>query len=301
MDVSKTSLFDQVWYSLTELHWLFNGVSNAFILIILGRLLIYTYREHSYLYQFEDRSKAFDTWIEFLIPLAKTIRWQSYRNKVHLNLSRAGTRFDWNEDHFIASQFLAGLAMALTGYIFIYLILGMGMLTVVVLTILAIGLPYLKLSDLAKSRFKAANKDLPYFIDYLGLAMGAGLDFNQALATVVGDAPDSPLSTEFSLVLRNMRLGMSKSEALLEMDRRLNSPSIKLFVQTLIQGMELGTDIVQTLTVMSETLQEKRFQMAEEMAGKISVRMMLPMMCFVMPSVMIVLLGPMVLSYFQAG
>jgi tight adherence protein C len=127
--------------------------------------------------------------------------------------------------------------------------------------------------------------------------MGAGLDFTQGLERVVDDAPKSPLTDEFKLVLRNMRLGMSRSDALLEMERRLQSPVLKLFVQTLVQAMALGTDVGHTLSVISESLTQRRFQVAEELAGKISVRVMIPMMLFVMPAVMIILLGPMVLSY----
>jgi tight adherence protein C len=186
-------------------------------------------------------------------------------------------------------------------FFFAGMLLGVAVVWWFPVVIIALLLPYLKLSDLAVTRYNACNSDLPYFIDYLSLAMGAGLDFNQSMATVVADAPKSPLSEEFALVLRNIRLGMSRADALLELERRLSSPPLKLFVQTMIQGMELGTDVVQTLASMSETLQQRRFQAAEEMAGKISVRMMIPMMCFVMPAVMIVLLGPMVLAYVQAN
>jgi tight adherence protein C len=181
------------------------------------------------------------------------------------------------------------------------LVLGMPLYAPLTVTLVAAVFPYMKLADVASSRYDAVNRDLPYFIDYLGLAMGAGLDFNQALQTVIEDAPKSPLVDEFENVLRNMRLGMSRADALLEMERRMSSPNLKLFVQTLIQGMELGTDVVQTLAAMSETMQQRRFQKAEEAAGKISVRMMIPMMCFVMPSVMIILLGPMILTYVKAG
>ena len=99
--------------------------------------------------------------------------------------------------------------------------------------------------------------------------------------------------------MRNMRLGMSREDALLEMQRRLDSAGLKLFVQTLVQAMKMGTNVVQTLVVMSQTLQNKRFQAAEEAAGKISVQMMIPMMVFVMPATIIILLGPMIIEWTQ--
>ena len=76
----------------------------------------------------------------------------------------------------------------------------------------------------------------------------------------------------------------------------MQNPSLKLFLQTVIQAMELGTDVNQTLQALSDTFRAKRFVFAEEAAGKISVKMMLPMMLFILPAVMIMLIGPMVLN-----
>lgn len=291
----------QAWLTFLSAHWLFAGIANTMVLFVIARLLAFGYREHAYLYQFEDKTKALDTWIDFVLPVARRIGLPRYRADVTLKLSRSGVRRGWDSNHFIASQLIFCAFTAVVSVALLNLVLGMPLFVTLVLVSLALLFPYLKLTDLASSRFQACNRDLPYFIDYLSLAMGAGLDFNQALATVIADAPKSPLVDEFALTLRNMRLGMSRADALLEMERRLSSPSLKLFVQTLVQGMELGTDVVQTLSAMSETLQQRRFQKAEEAAGKISVKMMIPMMCFVMPAVMIVLLGPMILSYVKAG
>jgi tight adherence protein C len=76
----------------------------------------------------------------------------------------------------------------------------------------------------------------------------------------------------------------------------MENPNLKLFLQTLVQAMEMGTDVNQTLTALSDTFRTKRFQYAEEMAGKISVRMMVPMLLFILPAVMIMLIGPMILN-----
>ena len=294
-------LLNTIWEWVAAGHWLFHGIANAMILIVIGRLLIFGYREHSYLYQFEDKSRFLDAWINTVLPVVRQLGLQAYRQSVALKLSRAGTRRDWDANHFIASQIIYAGFAGMATYLLAVMVLGMGYVTVFGTMVFAMLLPFLKLSDLAAARYKAVNRDLPFFIDYLSLAMGAGLDFNQAMEKVVEDAPKSPIRDEFAIVLRNMKLGMNRADALVEMERRLSSPSLKLFVQTLVQGMELGSDVVHTLQVMSETRQQKRVQVAEESAGKISVKMMIPMMCFVMPAVMIVLLGPMVLTYFQAN
>jgi tight adherence protein C len=289
-------LLTQLWHGLLSTSWLLKGVANALVLLVFGRLFLFGWREHAYLYQLDDRERAFDTWIQALLPVVRRLGLPKYRRHVAQCLARAGNRRGWDTDHFLASQVLYGGVAALATWILCVMLLDWSVVTVVLAGGMALILPYFKLSDLASVRFRSVNRDLPYFIDYLTLAMGAGLDFNQALARVIEDAPASPLGEEFAGALRNIRLGMSRSEALMEMERRLESPSLKLFVQTMVQAMALGSDVAVTLRVMAETLQQKRFQAAEELAGKISVRMMLPLMGFVLPAVMIILLGPMLVG-----
>lgn len=290
-----------LWLQFTGLHWLLDGLANTLILFAIMRVIIFGYREHSYLYQLDQGSKVLDAWIQVGLRFARQIKAPRYRAHLAVLLSRSGIRRGWSPDHFIASQGLYGISVLILAVVLLKVVLGLGLILPLLSCILALLFPYLKLNDLASKRYSSCNRDLPFVLDYLCLAMGAGLDFNQALKVVVEDAPRSPLIEEFELVLRNTRLSMSRADALLEMDRRLSSPVVRQFVQTLVQGMELGTDVVKTLKTLSERLQQKRFQLAEERAGKISVRMMIPMMCFVMPSVMIVLLGPMMLAYIKQG
>ena len=278
---------------------LFKGIADALVVLVVGRLLIYGYREHAYLYQLEDRSRLFDRWVQFLLPVTRRLKMPRYRHFISLSMARAASRRDWDADHFLASQCVYAALGAAVSYALVGIVMNGSFALVVGLTAIATALPALKLHDVASSRYRSCNKDLPFFIDYLALSMGAGLDFNQGLAKVVDDAPKAALAEEFRLVQLNIQLGMTRAEALIEMERRLQSPVLKLFVQTLVQATELGTDVGHTLGVISETLTQKRFQLAEEMAGKISVRMMIPMMLFVMPAVLIVLLGPMILSYMQ--
>jgi len=297
-----SSLAGLGWEWTAASWWLWHGLAHGLVFVVIGRLLIHGYREHSYLYQVSDRQRTFDTWIQVLVPWVE--RWtkgrlERYRGFVAMNLSRAGTRLDWTPSHFIAGQIIYASVAAVVSWFFLTMLLGMSILIPLALLPIGFALPLVRLVDVATARFISVSRDLPFFIDYLGLAMGAGLDFNQGLSAVVADAPKTPLRDEFAVVLRNMKLGLTREESLMEMERRINSPSLKLFVQTLVQAMRMGSDVVQTLNIMSETIQGKRFQDAEEKAGKISVRMMIPMMVFVMPATMIILLGPMMLEWLR--
>jgi tight adherence protein C len=279
--------------------WMWNALAHGLSFYLIGRLLLYGYREHAYLYQIQNKSKAMDNAIQLIVPYLKKFKWIKYRAFIERNLSRAGTRIDWDSSHFIASQIIYGAISFALSYVFIVMLLDFKFFFVLLLVIFAALLPLIKLMEIAQLRYTACSKDLPFYIDYLTLAMGAGLDFNKGLNVVIADAPNSPLKDEFSLVMRNIQLGMSREDSLVEMQRRMDAPGLSLFVQTLIQAIKMGTDVVHTLTVISETLQTKRFQAAEEQAGKISVKMMIPMMVFVMPATVIILLGPMVLEWLQ--
>lgn len=297
------SIFKTIWLWVCHFHWILDGIANALILFLMTHLALLGYRQHSYLYHFETWNRTLDLWVGFIVPFVRRLRprlsMSTYSTHLDLLLSRSGIRREWTVEHFLASQVLYGTFSFVLSYILLRMVLNMPLLTLVLTVLFAILLPYLKLYDVAARRFRSCNRDLPFMMDYLGLALGAGLEFSQALAIVIKNAPSSPLADEFALMQRNMRLGMSRAEAMLEMDRRLNSPPVRFFVQTMIQGMDLGTDVVRTISALSESLQQKRFQIAEEAAGKISVRMMVPMMCCVMPAVMIILLGPMMLAFLK--
>lgn len=285
-------LFSDSW-------WVFSGISHGICLYVIGRLLIYGYREHSYLYQIDNHSQAIENAISIALPFVRKIPLHSYRRHITTHLARSGIRRGWTSDHFIANQAIFTVFGFILSYVLLSLLLGLSFGFVILLSTLGLLFPYLQLKDRSERRYRACSISLPFFIDYLALAMSAGLDFTQALTRVVEDAPKSPLRDELNRVSKDMRMGASREQALADLQLRMESPGLKLFVQTLLQAIQMGSDVVQTLVVISETLQSKRFQAAEEAAGKISVRMMIPMMIFVLPATVIILLGPIMIEWIQ--
>ncbi len=283
--------------TLYQTHWIFSAVAHSIVAYVIGRLVLYSYREHSYLYQFDGNSKAIKNAVDVLLPWAKRMPVKRYRTFLEDLMTNADYSHDWDSSHFMALQAIYGFGSFVVGYVLLNLILGMPLWVTIMISLIALFIPITKLFDRSKKRIKSCQRELPYFIDYLSLTMGAGLDFNQGLSAVISDSPPSPLRNEFTQMLRNMKLGMSREEALNDIHRRVNTPGMRLFTQTLSQAIKMGSDIAQTLSVMGETMQTKRFQKAEEAAGKISIRMMIPMMIFVMPATIIILLGPMILEW----
>ena len=295
----------QAWEYLVEgainTSWILDGIASGFVIYVVINLVWYGYREHRYLYQFDDQKKAVQTWIKFLRPVALSFQSKRYLEWIKLRKSQAAFMPEWDVFDFVAYQILLGMAAGIVTFIAFVTLLGGTVAIAIGAAAAGFVYPLLSISDASAKRQRSCFKDLPFFIDYLCLAMGAGLDFNQSLAVVLEDAPKTPLAREFSVALKNMRLGMTRAEALTSMDQRMENPNLKLFLQTMVQAMELGTDVNQTLTALSDTFRAKRFQYAEEMAGKISVRMMIPMLLFILPAVMIMLIGPMILNSPLAG
>jgi tight adherence protein C len=287
--------------AFVDTSWILDGIASGFVIYVVANLVWYGYREHRYLYQFDDSKRALQTWVKFLKPLAYTIQSPRYHEWIKTKKSQAAFMPEWDVFDFIAYQFLLALASGSATFIAFVTLLGGTIAIPIAIAMAAFVYPLISISDAGTKRQRSCFKDLPFFIDYLCLAMGAGLDFNQALAVVLDDAPKTPLSREFGVVMKNMRLGMPRAEALIMMDQRMENPNLKLFLQTMVQAMELGTDVNQTLLALSDTFRAKRFQYAEEMAGKISVKMMIPMLLFILPAVMIMLIGPMILNSPLAG
>jgi tight adherence protein C len=103
------------------------------------------------------------------------------------------------------------------------------------------------------------------------------------------------LSEELQLVNLEMRIGKSRIEALRELARRTGLDDIKSLVAMLIQTERFGTSIAQSLRVFSDDMRTKRRQRAEEMSAKTSVKMVPPLVFFIFPALMVVILGPAVL------
>jgi tight adherence protein C len=135
-------------------------------------------------------------------------------------------------------------------------------------------------------------------LDLLVICVEAGLGLDQALMKVSQDMRIShrELSEELQLVNMEMRIGKTRIDALRELARRTGLDDIKALVAMLIQTERFGTSIAQSLRVYSDDMRLKRRQRAEEMSAKTSVKMVPPLVFFIFPALMVVILGPAVIT-----
>jgi len=167
---------------------------------------------------------------------------------------------------------------------------------------IALGLGYLMpdmwLTWRVRSRQSKLRKGLPDALDLLVICVEAGLGLDQALMKVAQDMKIShiALSEELQLVNMEMRIGKTRIDALRELARRTGLDDIKALVAMLIQTERFGTSIAQSLRVYSDDMRLKRRQRAEEMSAKTSVKMVPPLVFFIFPALMVVILGPAVIT-----
>ncbi|MDH3752599.1 MAG: type II secretion system F family protein [Acidimicrobiia bacterium] len=143
----------------------------------------------------------------------------------------------------------------------------------------------------AQSRQQEIEYSLPDMLDQLTIIVEAGLGFEAAFQRVVV-SNDNPLSQEFAKVLRSIRLGMPRSEALNSLLDRTDVVQLRMFVRALNQADKSGIPIGQVFRVQSDEAREKRRQSAEEKAMKLPVKLLFPLVLFILPALFIAILGP---------
>ncbi len=157
------------------------------------------------------------------------------------------------------------------------------------------------LKQMIKTRHRQIEKGLPFVLDLLTLSVEAGLDFMTAIRRLVEKRKVDALSEEFIRAVREMQVGRTRKEALKDMAERAQQPDLSSVVSALVQADELGVGIGTVLRIQAEQMRQRRFQRAEKLANEAPVKLLFPLVCFIFPSVFLVLLGPIFLQMLQSG
>ena len=143
---------------------------------------------------------------------------------------------------------------------------------------------------------------LPDALDLLVVCVEAGMGLDSAIYRVAEEIAlsNQPLADELKIYNLEMRAGKSRREALKNLALRINLEEIQSLVTLLVQADKFGTSIAQSLRVYSDSFRTKRFQRAEEIAAKLAVKLIFPLILFIMPALFVVLVGPAMISLYQA-
>jgi len=234
--------------------------------------------------------------IERLGSLLSRSTPQKARQDLLNRLELAGRPGNLTPEDFAAVRLVAAAVMAALGLL-VGLLLANPVYLVISLvagTILGYYLPVIWLKQKVDGRRTEILKGLPDALDLLVICVDAGLGFDAALARVT-DKYKNALSELLSKALREVSLGRPRLEALDEMGRNSGVEDLHNFMQAVIQSEQFGTGIGKILRIQADEMRRRRRQRAQEKGAQATLKMMLPMVGCIFPTLWIVLLGPAVL------
>lgn len=208
-------------------------------------------------------------------------------------LDLAGNPEGWTLDRIVA---LKALGLFLGGGMGVLLPLAFGSITWAILlgaglAVLGYYMPNIVLYQVSTKRSQTIQKKLPDALDLLTVSVEAGMGFDAALANVARNT-DGPLSEEFFRVLQEMQLGSGRMQALRALSERSDVRDLQSFINAMIQADAFGIPIANVLRIQAKEMRVKRSQRAEEAAQKVPVKILFPLIFFIMPSIFVALVGP---------
>jgi tight adherence protein C len=222
--------------------------------------------------------------------------WPGYEAKMRKRLIKAGDPSGYKPEDIMALQEL-GFVLGLFGGLVLANGLGLNLAWALVVALFGMYYPMMWVNDQVKKRHLLISRALPYNLDLLTLSVEAGLDFTGALAKVVEKGKSGPLKDELSLVLKQLKMGKTREEALKAMIVRVDLPPLTTFVTALIQADKMGTSLGKVLRIQSTQMRIDRTQRAEKLAGEAPVKMLFPLIACIFPTVFMVLFGPIVFQF----
>lgn len=140
---------------------------------------------------------------------------------------------------------------------------------------------------------------MPFIVDMLALSVEAGLDFVAAMQKVLEKAPTSALTSEFEILLKEIKVGSSRAEALRSLSWRVDLLPISSFCATLIAADSVGASIGPILKTLSEEIRQKRSADIEKKGAQAATKILFPMMFLIVPAVFLMIGGPIVLEFMK--
>lgn len=245
------------------------------------------------------RQKGFDFKDILTVPALFVDRFTKKSNvpldKLKKKLISASRPMDASQ--FIAFKFLMMLALPLA----VFVLFQAQPLLLFLALFAGFFIPDAWLNNKIKKRQASVLRDLPHIIDLLNICVGAGIDFIIAVKRVIKEFRPCVLVEELKNLIQDINMGGTRSDALRSFATRINSPEVISFVRTLLQADRMGTPISEALKLQAEEIRIQRFQKGEEMALKAPIKLLFPLLFFILPVVLIIVAGPVLIQFTRGG
>lgn len=229
------------------------------------------------------------------LALPKLKRWA--RRK----LVAAGNPDYYTPEEYLSLSMAAGVVLAVLLAVVYFVVFDRFSFLVPVIGFgLGMGLSMYQLHDRAAKRIRLISKRVPYSLDLISLAMGAGATFTEAVQTVVREETEDPFNVELKTMLAEMDLGTTRRKALENLSERVPLDSLRSIVASVIQAEELGTPLGEVLHQQASLLRLHRSVRAENAAAVASVRILVPSL-LILIAVVLAIFGPAILRISERG
>lgn len=246
--------------------------------------------------------------LKFIWPLITFIEYHltarfppDWLEKTHKRLQETGVGYLMSAEQFYAVRVFSAIACTLVGWVLLGAVEQDSFFALVFCALGGYFFPMIWLGDMREQRRKAVLRSLPVYLDFITMAVEAGLNLNGALNQAMDKGPPGPLRNEFYMVVRDLRAGVPRADALRRMEKRLDMEEITSFVGAVIQAEKMGARLGTALRVQAVQRRTERFQRAEKLAMEAPVKLILPLIVFIFPVTFIVLAFPIVMKFLMEG
>lgn len=214
--------------------------------------------------------------------------------KMRQNLVRAGHPGGLTVLDFMGVKILIGMSTGI-GLLMLFALKGAPLLAAIALALIlgVIGflIPDFWVGSRVKARQKEIVQNLPDALDMLTICVDAGAGLDSAMLKI-SQKWENAVATEFGKVVSEIRIGLTRREALQNMVNRTSVPELSSFVAVLIQADQFGLSVATVLHTQSEQMRSRRWQRAEEAARKVPTKLLFPLVFMIFPAMLTVTIGP---------
>ena len=204
-------------------------------------------------------------------------------------LRRSGADYMLNPIQFFFATPISGLIFVCIGWYLGILFELEPLLLGALFGIIGLTYPNSWIQRRIKNRESAIFKSLPHYLDIITLSIEAGCNFIGALTQAIEHSPNSPLKEEFSRVIRDIRAGQPKLEAIRNLNTRIKMPGVSSFVSAVTQSEKMGSSLGKALRSQSDQRRFERFARAEKLGLEAPVKLLGPLVMFIFPTTFIII------------
>jgi tight adherence protein C len=240
---------------------------------------------------------------QYIVPMIRGKPfWDNQRKVYKRKIVSGGLTSELTPDEFIAFKlFLIVFFPIVLGILKAGDFIDVGLLLVLGSGVLGWFYPDIWVHQRIQARQKLILRSMPFIVDLLALSTEAGLDFIGAIGKVVEKATPGPLVDELGQLLREIRVGASRQEALREMALRVDLTEFNSFITILISSDQMGASIGKILRQQSEQIRVDRMLRAEKAGAAAASRVILPVLLFIVPAVFLMIAAPFALRFYSGG